>query len=56
MKFKFFAMLVVATSFFVGCGDSGHKVTAPEKFMPHTKPAGVGKGVGHDSRSGTAAD
>ena len=55
MKFKIFALLVVATAFFVGCGDSGNKVSAPEKFLPPTKPAGVGTGGGDDSSGGTAS-
>ena len=48
-------MCVYANAFFGGCGDSGNKVTAPEKCLPPTKPAGVGTGGGDDSSGGTAS-
>jgi len=54
MKFKIFALLIVATACFVGCGENKNKVSAPDKFLPPTKPAGVGTGGG-DSSDGTAS-
>lgn len=44
MKCRLFLFCAVSIGFLMGCGDSGNKVTTPEKFLPPTKAAGVGTG------------
>jgi hypothetical protein len=39
-----FALMLVG--FVAGCGPSGNKVTAPEKFTAPTAPMGAGTGGG----------
>jgi len=55
MKLKLFALMVVALAAFVGCGDDKNKVTAPDKFLPPTKPVGVGTGGDSGGDAGGSA-
>jgi hypothetical protein len=50
--------MVVALTAFVGCGDDKNKVTAPDKFLPPTKPVGVGTGgdAGGDAGGSASAE
>lgn len=56
MKFRLFVLCAVSLGFLAGCGGNENKVTAPDKFLPPTKAAGVGTGGGGGDETAPTAE